>query len=79
MNVGTLKERLRLLDLFRLYRSGREEHEREKSDALEDKLTNGEGTLDEFERHLLLESVAKNSEVSDKEFHRHKDVLVRKV
>lgn len=73
MNVGTLKERLRLLDLFRQSRSGREENEREKT--LEDKLCNGEGTLDEFERHMLMEAVAKHPEVSDREFHRHKDVL----
>ena len=71
MNVGTLKERLRLLDLLRQSR------EREKSDldALEDKLCSGEGTLAEFERRMLLEAIAKNPEVSDREFHRHKDVL----
>lgn len=77
MNVGILKERLRLLDLLRQSRSDREENEREKSDfdALEDKLCSGEGTLSEFERQLLMEAVAKNPEVSDREFHRHKDVL----
>jgi hypothetical protein len=77
MNTGTLKERSRLLELFRQFRSGREENEREKSDfdALEDKLCNGNGTLDEFERHMLMESVAKHPEVSDREFHRHKSVL----
>lgn len=75
MNVGTLKERGRLLDLFRQSRPGHDE----KSDALANKLSNGEGTLDDSERQMLMESVAKNSEVSDKEFLRHKDVLVRKV
>jgi hypothetical protein len=81
MNTGTLKERSRLLELFRQFRSGREENECEKSnfDALEDKLCNGEGTLDEFERQMLMEAVAKNSEVSDREFRRHKDVLIGKV
>ena len=77
MDVGTLKERLRLLDLFRQSRSDREENEREKSDfdALADKLCNGKGTLDEFECHMLMEAIAKHPEVSDSEFHRHKHVL----
>lgn len=77
MDVGTLKERLRLLDLFRQSRSGRQENEREKSDfdALEEKLCNGLGTLDAFERHLLMEAIAQHPEVSDREFHRHKKIL----
>lgn len=83
MNIETTlthAEALRLLDLFRQFRAdrpGSEENEREKNalDVLEEKLGKCEGSLNEFERSVLLTAAANDRECPDRDYRRYKAKL----